>query len=354
MSGALVSLVAKGAQDAYLINNESDNSFFKSRFTRYTNFAQAPKILDFTGVIQNNGVNSVFIPSYGDLINQVWIEGSNVVQNLTGTLFELYIGGQKIDSQTFDFMADAWQVYMAESYSKCQTINNNASQSNKNFFPLHFFFCDNDMFLPLIAIQYHQIEIRVSWGPYIQNVSNVTMYGNYVFLDTNERTEMTAKPQIDMFITQVQTISGSLNSIDMSTLNHPVKSIYFGYPQTGNVHQYWTFQKASIDINGISLLENMSPSYFHTVQGYYNTKYGIINFNNVLNAPLYTMYFTYNFCLNATSYKPTGTCNFSRLDTARLNLYGANSTTATSLTLYAVNYNILRIKAGLAGILFSD
>ena len=55
MSGALVSLVAKGVQDVYLMNNDSESSFFKSKYTRYTNFAQAPKQLDFTGVIQNNG-----------------------------------------------------------------------------------------------------------------------------------------------------------------------------------------------------------------------------------------------------------------------------------------------------------
>jgi hypothetical protein len=354
MSGALVTLVAKGAQDVYLINNDSDTSFFKSKFNRYTNFSQAPKILDFTGVVQNSGTTSIFVPSYGDLINQVWLEGSNIVPNLSGTTFDLYIGGQKIDSQTFDFMADVWQVYMAETYSKCQTINNNISQSNKNFFPLHFFFCDNDMFLPLIAIQYHQIEIKISWGSTIQNVSNLTAYGNYIFLDTKEREDMVEKPQIDMFITQVQTINGTLKTIDMSTLNHPVKSIYFGYPQNSDITSYWSFVHASLDINGTPLLEKMSPTYFHTVQGYYNTKYGIINFNNTQGAPLYTRYFTYNFCLNATSYKPTGTCNFSRLDNARLNLHGTTATSATSLVLYAVNYNILRIKSGLAGILFSD
>ena len=47
----------------------------------------------------------------------------------------------------------------------------------------------------------------------------------------------------------------------------------------------------------------------------------------------------YNFSLDVSSYKPTGTCNFSRLDNARLNISNA---TGTNLTLYAVNYNVLR------------
>jgi hypothetical protein len=355
MSGALVSLVAKGVQDVYLINNDSESSFFKSKYTRYTNFAQAPKQIDFTGVIQNNGSTSIFIRSLGDLINQVWLEGTDIVGNLTGTTFQLYIGGQLIDSQTFDFMADAWQIYMAESYSKCVTINNNISQSDINFFPLHFFFCDNEMFLPILALQYHQVEIRINWGSTIQTVPNLVAYGNYIFLDTKER-EAFVKKQLDFLITQVQTISGSINSIDLSLLNHPVKSIYFGYPQTSNPANYWTFTGASILLNSNYLLENMTPTYFHTVQGYYNTKYGNINFNNTQNSPVYTQYYTYNFCLDATSYKPTGTCNFSRLDKGKLQITGGLSVPSglTTLTLYAVNYNVLRIKEGVAGILFSN
>ena len=355
MSGALVSLVAKGAQDVYLMNNDSETSFFKSKYTRYTNFAQAPKQLDFTGVIQNNGSTTINIRSLGDLINQVWLEGTNIIGNLEGTTFQLYIGSQLIDSQTFDFMADVWQIYMAESYSKCQTINNNISQSNQNFFPLHFFFCDNEMFLPLVSLQYHQIEIRINWGSTIQSVSNLVAYGNYVYLDTKEREQFVDK-HLDILITQVQTISGSISSIDLSLFNHPVKSIYFGYPQTSDPNKYWTFNGVSIALNGVYLMENMSPTYFHTVQGYYNTKYGIINFDTIQVSPKYTQYYTYNFCLDVTSYKPTGTCNFSRLDTAKLQITGGLSVPSglSTVTTYAVNYNVLRIKSGVAGILFSN
>jgi len=351
-----VSLVAKGAQDAYLINEDGEKSFFKSKFTRYKNFSQAPKRLDISGPVQNNATTSVPILSFGDLINNVWLEGSNLVNNLSGSMFELYIGGQVVDTQSFDYMADVWQIYLAETYSKCQTINNNISQSNKNFFPLHFFFCDCEMFLPLIAIQYHQIEIRITWGSGVENASNVAVYGNYVFLDTKEREELVSKPQIDMMITQVQTVQGTRSSIDLSTLNHPVKSIFFGYPQSSDITQYWTFSSLNITLNGTPLLENMSPTYFHTVQGYYNTQYGIINFDPAQNGPRYTRYFMYNFCMNATSYKPTGTCNFSRLDNATLKIQNAVFTdpSVTGLTLYAVNYNILRIKSGISGVLFSN
>jgi hypothetical protein len=156
-----------------------------------------------------------------------------------------------------------------------------------------------------------------------------------------------------MLITQVQTVQGTLKDIDLSVLNHPVKSIFFGYPQTSCVTASWTFTGASINLNGTPLLENMTPTYFHTVQGYYSTKYGIINFNADQGCPQYTRYFMYNFCIDATSYKPTGTCNFSRLDNATMKLTGTTGS-LTGLTLYAVNYNVLRIKSGISGILFSN
>jgi hypothetical protein len=348
MSGALISLVSKGVQDVYLMNNDSDSSFFKNKYTRYKNFAQAPKKIDFTSVIQNSGTTSIIIPSLGDLVNQIWLEGDNIIDNLNGTRFELYIGGQIIDSQTFDFMADVWQVYIAETYSKSQTINNNVSNSDPDFFPLHFFFCDNHMFLPLLALKYHQVEIRIQWGPDIQKVTNLTAYGNYIFLDTDERNSFAEKP-LDFLITQVQTITGDSHGVDLSLLNHPVKSVYFGLPQEKGGSK-WSFKRASIAINGNYLLENMSPSYFHTVQGYYHTQYGVINLK--VKSPFYTQYFTYNFCLDATSYVPTGTCNFSRLDTGKLQIVGTSG--LSTLTVYAVNYNVLRIKAGLGGILFSN
>jgi hypothetical protein len=142
MSGALVSLVSKGVQDVYLTNNDGEFSLFKIKYTRHTNFSQVSKRLDFLGQIQNNNSSSVFIRSIGDLLNAMWLEGTDIVKYLSGTTFDFYMGGKLIDSQTFDFMADVWQVYMAETYSKCQTINNNVSQSDTNFFPLHFFFCD--------------------------------------------------------------------------------------------------------------------------------------------------------------------------------------------------------------------
>jgi len=365
MSGALIELISKGVQDTFLTSPTASSSFFKLRYTKHTNFSQKPKQLEFVGGTVSNGGSSVIqLKSFGDLVNGLWLEGSggDLVTNLSGTTFDLYIGGQLVDSQTFDYCADIWQIYLAETYSKSSTINNLVSQSDAGFFPLHFFFCDNGLFLPLIAMQYHEVEIRINWGSSVSSATDVKCFANYIYLDTDERTEMVAKPQgMDILVTQVQKLPETATSgvFELSALNHPVKSLYFGLAAEDAViaTDYWSFSSADLYLNGVDLLDSMSPSYFHTVQGYYNTQYGVLNFDTTLKCPFYTRYFTYNFCLDATKYTPTGSCNFSRLDNAKLvlkDIVKGSDRTGDSLTLYAVNYNILRVKQGMAGILFGN
>jgi hypothetical protein len=393
MSGALVSLVSKGAQDVYLTNNSGGSSLFQMKYSRHTNFSQAPKIMNMIGgPILPGGTSVIPITSYGDLLNGVWLHGGDGAQAvipgmnappglvgcLFGSLFELFIGGQLVDSQPFDYMTDIWSVYLAENQSKRSMIANFMTTDDTNldytFVPLHFFFCDNDMFLPLFCIQYHAIEIRITWGPYVNQVGTpINMYGNYVFLDTKEREAM-VKSQMDLVITQVQRTvplldaSKSTATIDLSVFNHPVKSIFFGYPAIG-WSSTWNFHGVDLALNGVPLFENMYPAYFHTVQGYYHTKNGNIKYSSdpAFKTPVFTQYYMYNFGLDGSSYKPTGTCNFSRIDTAVLNIIQPNVYTVmgvdsngtdyvplSSFTVYAVNYNVRRIKNGLAGVLFGN
>lgn len=364
MSGAIIELVSKGVQDVY-ITDSAGLSFFKMKYQRHTNFAQVPKKLGFTGQLPVANARSVVkIERLGDLINQMWLEGSSgVFENFQGTVFDLYVGGQRIDSQTYDFMNDIWQVYMVESYTKSLHKNN----SSTSFFPLHFFFCDNDMFLPLVSLQYTEVEIHITWGPDVDFSGSkyINCYANYVYLDSTERDEMVAK-EMDLIITQVQRytyplVSGKNNTLDLGLLNHPVKSIYFGFEyinsEASTRLDSFTFDSADMQLNGTYSFEDMTPIYFHVVQCYYKSKFGNLGFNPDTRAPINSRYFVYNFGLDASSYKPTGTCNFSRLDNAKLmlkNVTVAPLRQGTDIKVYAVNYNVLRIKKGLAGIIFAN
>ena len=57
----------------------------------------------------------------------------------------------------------------------------------------------------------------------------------------------------------------------------------------------------------------------------------------------------YSFCLKPAEHQPSGTCNFSRIDNAVLNM-GADG----NLHLFAMNYNVLRIMSGMGGLAYSN
>jgi hypothetical protein len=78
----------------------------------------------------------------------------------------------------------------------------------------------------------------------------------------------------------------------------------------------------------------------------------------------------YSFALNPEEHQPSGTCNFSRIDNATLAVtFGRlNAVTGTSennfyanylgsdsvFSVYAVNYNVLRVMSGMAGLAYSN
>ena len=57
----------------------------------------------------------------------------------------------------------------------------------------------------------------------------------------------------------------------------------------------------------------------------------------------------YSFALKPEEHQPSGTCNFSRIDNAKL-----ITNVADSLNVYAVNYNVLRVMSGMGGLAYSN
>lgn len=338
---SIVQLVSRGAQDVYFTDNDNGHSPFRTRYERHTNFSQGPKLLGTIGSQQTGNTTVIPLNPLGDLVNAVWFEGENLHTRLPGTVFELWIGGQLIDSQTWEYINDVWQVYMADTWSKATAINNAIAHADNNFLPLHFFFCEHNQFLPICALSYHQVEIRVTWGPSVGSGA-IYPYANYVWLDTQERKLMIHSDHV-IPITQVQCLK---NNLDLSNFNHPIKAFFFGTENSGTPY---TFDHASLYLNGQALLENMSPTYFHTVQGYYRGRFSVLNFVESEGSPLYTNFFMYSFATDVTEYVSKGSCNMSRIDSAVLKIQGAQPT-----TIYGVNYQILRIKKGMGGLLFAN
>ena len=61
----------------------------------------------------------------------------------------------------------------------------------------------------------------------------------------------------------------------------------------------------------------------------------------------------YSFALKPEEHQPSGTCNFSRIDTAHLQ-FNAASGNKGAINIYAVNYNVLRVMSGMGGLAYSN
>ena len=107
-----------------------------------------------------------------------------------------------------------------------------------------------------------------------------------------------------------------------------------------------------LQLNGHDRFSQRDGNYFSLVQPYQHHE----------NVPKQGIN-VYSFALKPEEHQPSGTCNFSRIDTAvlQLTLTAAsvvNSTTNSSrivkIRVYAVNYNVLRIMSGMGGLAYSN
>ena len=65
--------------------------------------------------------------------------------------------------------------------------------------------------------------------------------------------------------------------------------------------------------------------------------------------------YMYSFGFNPEDHQPSGTANFSMLDNVTLHFkLRKNITSSVMISIYAINYNILKIQNGMAGIVYQN
>ena len=115
--------------------------------------------------------------------------------------------------------------------------------------------------------------------------------------------------------------------------------------------------RAKILINGQDRMSSRPGSYFNWVQ----------TMNHHTNIPKSPGINVYSFALYPEKHDPSGTCNFSRLDRAKLHLYTGvlwrdgqilspnvgQRDLSGIVKVFAVNYNILRIMNGMGGLAYT-
>lgn len=182
-----------------------------------------------------------------------------------------------------------------------------------------------------------------------------SLYVDYVYLDTDERRRF-AQVSHEYLIEQLQftggeSVSGMSNKIRLN-FNHPVKELLWVVATDANVaaNKLSTYTvtdvngrevnpivDAKLQLNGHDRFSTRGGSYFNLVQPYQHHS----------NIPRSRGINVYSFGLKPEEHQPSGTCNFSRIDNATLNLTMVPNLGSATVNIYAVNYNVLRIMSGM-------
>jgi hypothetical protein len=106
---------------------------------------------------------------------------------------------------------------------------------------------------------------------------------------------------------------------------------------------------AKVQLNGHDRFSEREGKYFNRVQPFQHHTASPGTGINV-----------YSFALKPEDLQPSGSCNFSRIDTATLHLtltsatIKKSSSASANVRIYATNYNVLRIMSGMGGLAFSN
>jgi hypothetical protein len=382
MGGGLMQLVAYGAQDIYLTGNPQI-TFFKVVYRRHTNFSMESIQQTWAGTITAAASRATAtISRNGDLVHRLYLEtdatfrsdshqnpGSWLIKNV-----EVEIGGQSIDKHYGHWM-EVWAELtepnsaglmktsaansagtMFQNMSGMGGVADGSGACGKLFIPLQFWFCRNPgLALPLIALQYHEVKIILETNTLAGSpvTANPQLWADYIYLDTDERRRF-AQVSHEYLIEQVQHQNGTIGTSGLTlNFNHPVKELIWTNQYSDGATAAISAGDFLLKLNGHDRFAVRNYKYFTRSQVWqYHTGVCGINTGGTPGAGVIADNIAvYSFALKPEEHQPSGTCNFSRIDSAQLS---STSTAITSAEVYAVNYNVLRIMSGMGGLAYSN
>ena len=315
----------------------------------------------------------------------------------------IWIGQQEVDRQYGEFMylwsqlttPGAKRDGFSSMIGSLQVYDETQQQGPLRLLvPLHFWFCRNvGLALPLLALQATPIKIYIklkgagevvftngmnqaviNGQPCPTNVmktpatiTDMTLWGDYIYLDTEERRRFVSSKH-EYLIEQTQQQKRfsipqrSRTATVPLTFNHPMKEMLWVVNEDRMIqsNEWFNYGSRMLLEYGIPNLDIIQDALFQ-FDGYDRFEAQAAQYFRLMvpwqrhTAIPNDFIYVYSFSLAPEASQPQGTCNGSRLDTITLQLtmnpliksYNAG------VTVYAINYNVLRIVAGLGGVLFT-
>lgn len=409
-SGPILQLISKGTEDIYLSDASLINTNdFVAMYKKFVPFSLVQKDVIFNENLRKFGQRSTaIIPRYGDLITKMYLdfglpslsipEGSTFVAwtNSLGYALinevEIQISGQTIDKQFGVFM-EIWDEltskvintdnnYMIGKYKNLTALKLNAETHTKYSVPLNFWFCKNySLALPLISLVYSEIKIIINLKQFSEcilydgNIAPLEVDFSYIhlreevaFLSDEIRQNFAKRETFKYLVEQLKIgtsdvyVSGTTEFLIPVEFIHPVKELYWVLREieSENNNDWFNFaqrvplwtpikplaQTFRLLVNGVNRFEDTDETYFRQNQPW--------QFHR--NLPMEYIY-SYSFSLKPEEINPSGTMNFSKINSTHLycetaQSYNDESLPSFRIMVFSTNYNWLIIKGGAGGLAF--
>lgn len=390
MSGRLI-LATTGIQDQWL-TGDPQMSYFLINFRRHTKFAIDYVESQFDGKIDFGNTVICRVPiDKGDLIRNMYLkitldDPSPVSDNWSPSVIthliesaELIIGGQMIQKITGEYIYIHQQLHNSDDDID-QTVYFLNSHGNTisyigdytYFIDLPFYFYRNpSLAIPTCALTKQIVEVKIKLRPLKKlinggasvnvsaNLKKFSLDTEFIFLTDPEKNFLMSRP-IDYVITQLQLSQFVMKAGDntksvMLNFSHPIKELYFVSQSEKAVrdnhpNRYNTISNIKLQFNNQIVFDRDRKflSYEQALKHYTSPPE---RGTNTYDESEFAMY---SFALNPKVYYPTGQVNMSRISHKLLTIQinPINSIDNNNTRIYAINYNVLRINAGLAGLKF--
>jgi hypothetical protein len=402
MASGRVQLAAVGIQDNFTVNDPSF-TYFQKVYKKHTKFALETIDNPFDGTPNFGGILNCVVPRRGDLIHSVHmrIELSNLyspsnpsaklgytdsIGNAIVDWAEIIIGGQIVQRITGEYMEMYTDLFINQSqqpgmrYLVGRTLTVNGlgeAPANSTFLvPMPFYFHKNDnLNVPLTSIDKQEVEIRIQ----LKELSELVVYSNtglpgpsdvtakinkislpveYVFLSDEEAKYMSGRT-LDYLISQVQLsrytipVGETVSKVLLQFIN-PVRELYFVIQNTDTKNDTFNFSATGggdqlvnleLDFNSEMRIspDVATPPYLRIIQPM-----------QCHSKSPDRLFYVYSFALKPENPDPSGQVNMSRIITKLLTVQSVPSLVQRELRVYAVNYNVLRVRSGLAGLIFNS
>ena len=341
---------------------------------------------------------------YADLII-----GGQLIERITGEYMEIHNQLFTTDSR----MRSLEYLVGTTGNTTCGNATSDNNYPRTFTIPLPFYYYRHEpLAIPLCALTRQEVEVVIKLKPlddlYIRSpvdpdstpyvypdippagtkLGKISLPVEYVFIQPEEQ-NFFKSVELNYLITQIQrsesvinNVSGTKNDGAPFRLNfvNPVKEMFFAIQnsnviesnnitgnQTFNFTNEFNHYNSNTQLESLQLEFNGQPIIEREIADT-NFMFALQSMLNHTRQPKTTdkrIFFTYSFALDPESADPTGQINMSRIQNQQLTLKLTRRESSTGVEdlpvgttrhvkVYAKSYNILRIKNGLAGLLFID